>query len=129
MRDIELDLTGHRHDLINRVAELSREKFTRRAAYYDQRTTFPAEDFDDLFRAGLHAPAVPKEYGGLGLGPYRGDVLTLWLMTKELAKADLSLARCWEGHVNSLVLLDGMASNAQKARWFEGVVQCGQKWV
>jgi alkylation response protein AidB-like acyl-CoA dehydrogenase len=129
MRDIELDLTAHRHDLIDRVAELSREKFARRAAHYDQRATFPTEDFDDLFRAGLHAPAVPKEYGGLGLGPYRGDVFTLWLMTKELAKADLSLARCWEGHVNSLVLLDGMASNAQKARWFEGVVQRGEKWV
>ena len=45
---------------------------------------------------------MPREYGGLGLGPYRGDVFTLWMMTKEVAKADLSLARCWEGHANSL---------------------------
>jgi len=82
-----------------------------------------------LFDAGLNAPAIPKEYGGLGLGPYRGNVFTLWMMTRELAKADLSLARCWEGHVNSLVLLDGMANEAQKALWFEGVVQRGEKWV
>jgi alkylation response protein AidB-like acyl-CoA dehydrogenase len=51
------------------------------------------------------------------------------MMTKELAKADLSLARCWEGHVNSLVLLDGMATPEQKAAWFGGVVERGEKWV
>jgi alkylation response protein AidB-like acyl-CoA dehydrogenase len=51
------------------------------------------------------------------------------MMTKELAKADLSLARCWEGHVNSLVLLDGIANEEQKRRWFAGVVECGETWV
>lgn len=126
---MEFDLTPDRQNLINRTAELAREKFSSRAAHYDQTATFPAEDFDDLFRAGLHAPAIPTEYGGLGLGPYRGDVFTLWMMTKELAKADMSLARCWEGHVNSLVLLDGIADHKQKARWFEGVVERGEKWV
>lgn len=50
-------------------------------------------------------------------------------MTKEMAKADLSLARCWEGHVNSLVLLDGIASAEQKARWFKTVVERGDLWV
>ena len=65
----------------------------------------------------------------MGLGPYRGNVLTLWLMTKEIAKANLSLARCWEGHINSLVLLDGMANEEQKKRWFSGVIEDGQVWV
>ncbi len=50
-------------------------------------------------------------------------------MTKEIAKADLSLARCWEGHANSLLLLDAMASEEQKGRWFSGVVERGEKWV
>jgi alkylation response protein AidB-like acyl-CoA dehydrogenase len=108
---------------------LAREKFAPRAADYDQTATFPAEDFKDLFRAGLIAPVVSQEYSGLGLGPYRGDVFTLWMMTKEIAKVDLSLARCWEGHVNSLVLLDGMAAEEQKARWFKGVVERGDIWV
>ena len=125
----ELELESDRQHLIHRMRTLAREKFAPRAAQYDLTATFPAEDFDDLFRAGLHAPVVPREYGGLGLGPYRGDVLTLWMMTKEIAKADMSLARCWEGHVNSLVLLDGMASAEQKSRWFEGVVEKGHKWV
>lgn len=108
---------------------MAREKFAPRAADYDQTATFPAEDFKDLFRAGLIAPVVSQQYSGLGLGPYRGDVFTLWMMTKEIAKVDLSLARCWEGHVNSLVLLDGMAAEEQKARWFKGVVERGDIWV
>ena len=121
--------TDTQQDLINRVGVLAREKFAPRAAEYDRTATFPAEDFDDLFHAGLLAPVVPKEYGGYGLGPYTGDVFTLWMMTKEIARADMSLARCWEGHVNSLVLLDGMSTEEQKARWFKGVVERGEKWV
>ncbi|MBV9496292.1 MAG: acyl-CoA/acyl-ACP dehydrogenase [Acidobacteria bacterium] len=115
--------------LVDRVAALARDNFARRAPHYDATATFPFEDFDDLFAAGLHAPTLPREHGGLGLGPYRGDVFTLWMMTKEIAKADLSLARCWEGHANSLVLLDGLANDEQKARWFPGVVERGEKWV
>src|SRR5215218_2793795 len=118
----QLELTAEQQEPINRVAMLARENFAPRAAEYDRTATFPFEDFDDLFRAGLHAPVVPKEYGGLGLGPYVGDVFTLWMMTKEIARVDLSLARCWEGHCNSLVLLDGMCNEKQKARWFKGVV-------
>jgi alkylation response protein AidB-like acyl-CoA dehydrogenase len=116
-------------ELIERMSMLAQENFARRAPEYDQLAVFPAEDFEDIFRAGLLAPVVPREYGGLGLGPYRGDIFTLWMMTKEIAKHDMSLARCWEGHVNSLVLLDGMANEEQKARWFEGVVNDGEKWV
>lgn len=125
----QLDLKGEQQELVQRVRALAQEKFAPRAAEYDRTATFPAEDFEDLFRAGLLAPSIPKEHGGLGLGPYTGDVFTLWMMTKEIAKADLSLARCWEGHVNSLVLLDGMADDEQRARWFKGVVERGDKWV
>ncbi|HUP60949.1 MAG TPA: acyl-CoA dehydrogenase family protein [Thermoanaerobaculia bacterium] len=115
--------------LVHRMARVARERLAPRAAHYDRTATFPLEDFEDLFREGLHAPTLPRESGGLGLGPYRGDVFTLWMMTKEVARADLSLARCWEGHANSLVLLDGMAGDAQKERWFEGIVARGEKWV
>ena len=125
----QLELSDGQRELIGRVRWLARERFAPRAPEYDRTATFPAEDFADLFREGLHAPTLPKEHGGLGLGPYSGDVFTLWMMTKEIAKADLSLARCWEGHVNSLVLLDGMATPAQRARWFDGIVARGDKWV
>lgn len=122
-------LRAEPQSLIETVAALARERFAARAPHYDETASFPTENFDDLQRAGLHAPSVPTEYGGLGLGPYRGDVMTLWRMTSEIAKADLSMARCWEGHVNSQVLLDGMGTEEQKSRWFPGIVERGEKWV
>ncbi|MQA95202.1 MAG: acyl-CoA dehydrogenase [Streptosporangiales bacterium] len=122
------DLSAERKELLGRVAEVAKE-CAGRADTYDRTARFPAEDFDALFAAGLHAPAVPRDHGGLGIGPHGGDALTLWLMTRELAKADLSLGRCWEGHANSLGLLDAFASAEQKERWFAGVVRRGEKWV
>jgi alkylation response protein AidB-like acyl-CoA dehydrogenase len=103
--------------------------FAERAAGYDQTAEFPAADFADLFAAGLNAPTVPVGHGGLGLGPLHGDTLGLWRMTTDLARADLSLARCWEGHANSLVLIDALGTGEQRDRWFEGVVRRGEKWV
>jgi len=126
---MHIELDPPQIELITRARDLARKSFAPRAPEYDRTAAFPAEDFKDLFSSGLLAAVVPREHGGLGLGPYRGDVLTLWLITKEIAKADLSLARCWEGHCNSLVLLDGMGTPEQKGRWFNGVVNKGETWV
>jgi len=120
-------LTAERVHL-DRLSELVPE-FAQRADEYDRTATFPTRDFDDLYGAGLHAPTVPVSHGGLGLGPLQGDTLGLWQMTQQLAGADLSLARCWEGHANSLVLIDALGTEAQKSKWFDGVVQGGEKWV
>jgi alkylation response protein AidB-like acyl-CoA dehydrogenase len=123
---LELSLSG---DPIDRAEGLARQVFAQRAADYDRTGAFPTADFDDLFAAGLNAATVPVECGGLGLGPQRGQTYPLWMMTKELAKADLSLARCWEGHTNSLVLIDALGTGAQRDLWFDGVVRRGEKWV
>ncbi len=124
-----VELNSRQQELVGSMRELARSKFAARADAYDRQAAFPAEDFDDLFHAGLLASVVPTEHRGLGLGPYQKDVFTLWFMTKEIAKADLSLARCWEGHSNSLVLIDGMGTEEQKQRWFQGVVERGEIWV
>jgi alkylation response protein AidB-like acyl-CoA dehydrogenase len=123
------DRETQRRLLVSRARELAAEKFAPRAAHYDRTMTFPREDFEDLFRAGLLGAAVPQEHGGLGLGPHRREALTLWTITKELARVDLSLTRCWESHVNALVMLDGIADPRQKACWFEGVVRRGELWA
>jgi alkylation response protein AidB-like acyl-CoA dehydrogenase len=114
---------------VARAAELAGQVFAGRADAYDRTGDFPAADFTDLHAAGLGAATVPTEHGGLGLGPLRRETYPLWMMTKELAKADLSLARCWEGHTNSLVLVDALATGPQRDRWFDGVVRDGEKWV
>lgn len=127
--DLYAGLDDEARDAIERVATLARERFAERADEYDREASFPRADFEDLFEAGLLAPTVPRESGGLGLGPLRGDAFALWMMTKEIAKADLSVARCWEGHANSLVLVDALANDEQRERWFAGAVEAGEKWV
>ena len=109
-----IELNPEKQELLERTRVLARERLAPRAAAFDRGTDYPVEDFNDLFHAGLLNAVIPFEYGGCGLGPYRGNVLTLWLMTKEIAKADLALARCWEGHVNSLVLIDGLGTDSTK---------------
>ncbi|HKT04847.1 MAG TPA: acyl-CoA dehydrogenase family protein [Rugosimonospora sp.] len=116
-------------DPVRAVTELAGTVFAGRAAEYDATGQFPAADFQDLCTAGLNAPTVPTEYGGLGLGPYRRRTYPLWMMTAALAEADLSLARCWEGHANSLMLIDALGTEAQRQLWFDGVVRGGEIWV
>jgi alkylation response protein AidB-like acyl-CoA dehydrogenase len=122
------DLCDEQRALVGRVSELARGRFAARADGYDRAAAYPAEDFADLFGAGLHAPAVPKAHGGSGLGPDDG-LLALWSMTRALASADMALARCWEGHVNAQVLLAALADGHQQARWFEGIVARGETWA
>ena len=115
-------------ELVGRAAELARERFAARADRYDREASFPAEDFADLFRAGLLGAGVPRTHGGHGLGPDTG-LFTLWMITKELAKADMALARCWEGHVNSQMLLTALGDARQQDRWFRGIVEHGEIWA
>ncbi|MFF4948152.1 acyl-CoA dehydrogenase family protein [Streptomyces chattanoogensis] len=123
------ELTSCPQTAVDRLAALARDRFTERADGYDRSAAFPAEDFADLSAAGLLAAAAPRAYGGLGLGPQQRVTLPLWEMTTHLAAADLSLARCWEGHTNSLVLIDALGTAEQKRRWFAGVVERGEIWV
>ncbi len=123
-----LDLAPDKQVYVERIRELAGQDFASRAAECDATASFPKEDFEALLQAGLIAPVVPTEYGGLGLR-HGDDIFTLWLMTKELAKVNLSLARCWEGHTNCQALIAGMANEDQKKRWFEGIVKRGDKWA
>jgi alkylation response protein AidB-like acyl-CoA dehydrogenase len=114
-------------DPIARAAQL-RERFAARADALDRASAFPEQNFAELHAAGLLGAAIPVEHGGLGLGPMGHDLLTLWRITSELAQADLSLGRCWEGHCNALVLIRGMGTPEQQARWFGEVLERGDRW-
>jgi alkylation response protein AidB-like acyl-CoA dehydrogenase len=116
-------------DPVESLKQLAQDEFASRAAHSDETYSFPKENFQALLRAGLNAPTISKEFGGMGLGNNKGNVRTLWSMTTEIAKADMSTARCWEGHNNALMLLDNLASHAQKERWFSGVVNKGEIWT
>ena len=116
-------------DTLGKVAQVADETLRTLADEYDRSGAFPKASFDALFGAGVLGATVPVEAGGLGFGHHRGNTLPLWMMTKLIAKADLSLARCWEGHTNSLVLIDALGTPQQKQRWFSGVIERGEIWV
>ena len=97
-------------DALGKLARLADEALRARADEYDRTATFPKASFDALFGAGLLGATIPIEAGGLGFGHHRRNTFPLWMMTKLVAKADLSLARCWEGHTNSLVLIDALGT-------------------
>jgi alkylation response protein AidB-like acyl-CoA dehydrogenase len=118
--------------LAARVATLKKlvqEQFAQRAPAYDKTYSFPLENFTDLHREGLLAPTISEQFGGLGLGNNKGNVRVLWNMTTEIARADMSTARCWEGHNNALMLLDNLGTYSQKEKWFSGVVDRGEIWT
>ena len=123
------ELSPAARDALDRARNLAEESFRPRADEYDRTAEFPRASFEALFRAGLLGATIPGDAGGLGLGTHRHQTFALWMMTKALAKADLSLARCWEGHTNSLVLIDALGTPEQKQRWFSGVVERGEIWV
>lgn len=122
------DLDPTHRAIIARATELAADRFAPRAAEYDRESRFPAEDFVDLHRAGLLGAAIPLAWGGLGLEPHGSNPFALWMITKGLAKADLSLARCWEGHANAMTLIDGAGNDTQKRRWFAEVLERGEIW-
>ena len=117
------------HEYVARAKELATESLAARADMHDREKAFPKESLYDLFKAGLTGSLIDQTYGGLGLGHHRGDILTHWNIVKEIAKADMALARCFEGHANAMLLIDCVADEVQKARWFEGVVKKGHNWA
>lgn len=119
---------GHK-TWLDQLTRLAREKIAPRAIQYDAHPGFQADNFRDLHAHGLLAPTLSETYGGLGLSHERGNILTLWQMTQEIARADMSLARCWEGHANSLLLLDQLGTPEQLQRWAPGIVENGELWA
>ncbi len=115
-------------DALRKLQILAKESFAPRAARYDETAAFPKQDIEELFAAGLLGPLIPADYGGLGLGHHSGDVHSFWMMTKAIAKANMGLARCWEGHGNALLLIKHLANEKQKKKWFKGVVKNGELW-
>src|SRR6185437_6548549 len=91
-----IELDPEKQKLLEKTRVLAHERLAPRAATYDRGTDYPAEDFKDLFQAGLLNAVIPFEYGGLGLGPYRGNNQTLRVKTKQIATADHALDPCYE---------------------------------
>jgi alkylation response protein AidB-like acyl-CoA dehydrogenase len=75
----------------------------------------PTEILADLTALGILTAALPKRYGGLGLGTEPAGAPGLFHMLRLIGSGNLSVARLVEGHVNALHLVHRYGTDSQKA--------------
>ncbi|MCQ8278281.1 acyl-CoA/acyl-ACP dehydrogenase [Acetobacteraceae bacterium KSS8] len=85
--------------------------FAAQAAKIDQEGGLPVAAVERLREAGLFRAPLPVGLGGSGLGTEPAGALAALSVLRALGRADLSLGRLFEGHLNviRLVVLHGDA--------------------
>ena len=114
-------LTDEQSRVIDQMASLSRERFSKRAAKYDAESSFPYENYADLRREGLLPLTVPRAYGGLGADP-----VTYAHALRELARGCSSTALTFNMHSTVTTFIDALGTEAQKRRYFRDIVEHGK---
>jgi alkylation response protein AidB-like acyl-CoA dehydrogenase len=84
-------------------------------ARYDAAPVFPVESMRCLVAAGLHRSFAPAESGGDFWGDLTAQHRSMMTVLRIIGRADLSVGRLYEGHVNALALFDWFGSADQKA--------------
>jgi alkylation response protein AidB-like acyl-CoA dehydrogenase len=81
---------------------------------YDAAPVFPVESVKLLRAAGLLRPFAPISAGGDIFPDRQSQYMSMMSVLRIVGRADLSVGRLYEGHVNALLLFD----------WFGTTVQC-----
>jgi alkylation response protein AidB-like acyl-CoA dehydrogenase len=114
-------LTPAQRAVVERVAELAREKIAPRAAHYDAIAANPVESWRELWPEGLLAMAIPQDYGGLGL-----DMPTYIGAIEALAQACANTAMTVHMHSTVHRFIAALGTPAQRARYFAETVERGK---
>lgn len=93
-------------------ARLLAADFARRAAAHDRDASFPFENFQELFDAGLLSLTVPREHGGIGAGMLE-SVRVLNQVARGCSSTALVLAMHYIQHI----------SMARNPRWPRHLVE------
>lgn len=83
--------------------------------------TGPQRALDRLREAGLLTAVLPRAEGGEGLGTDAGTALATATLLRRLGRADLSLGRLFEGHMNAVKLVALHGTDTQRGRVFAAV--------
>lgn len=81
------------------------EAIEARAAALDESAGFPAEDMALLQDLGLPLAALPRAWGGEGLGTEPAAAMEVLGVLRLLGRANLSVGRLFEAHVNAVRLI------------------------
>jgi alkylation response protein AidB-like acyl-CoA dehydrogenase len=107
-------------DLLQQTVEIA-SFCTQNAAAIDRHGVYPARELESIASAGLlRAPLAPK-LGGLGLGFETSSIAALLEILKQIGRANLSVGRIYEGHVNGLQLLQTFGTPDQIAKYARDV--------
>jgi alkylation response protein AidB-like acyl-CoA dehydrogenase len=106
--------------IVERAAQLTRERIAPRAAEIDRDAKNPVESWRDLWKAGLLAGAVPTAHGGLGL-----DMPTYVAVIRTIAQGCASTAMTLHMHSTVMRFIEALGTEAQQRRWFADVVERG----
>jgi len=101
------DPVGLARSIAERLADLG--------ARYDAAPVFPVESMRCLSAVGLHRHFAPVASGGIAFTDADTRYRTLMDVLRIIGRADLSIGRLYEGHVNALVLFDWYGSPGQAA--------------
>jgi alkylation response protein AidB-like acyl-CoA dehydrogenase len=105
-----MEFTEEQDELRRFVQEVARERIDRVALRdADERKVFPQQYWDALTESGLHALAVPKEYGGEGAG-----FLDQVIVEEELARVVGGLATVWSINTHTALVIARHGSQRQR---------------
>lgn len=76
-----------------------------------------------LAEAGLLAACLPVDRGGTGLGIDSRTAARVFTLLRELGRANLSVGRLFEGHINAIKLIELYAAPAWKECAFDAVAE------
>ena len=114
-------LAAAQQAVVDRVAQITREKIAPRAAEYDAAGANPVESWRELAREGFLAAAIPRAYGGLGL-----DLPTYIAVIRAIAAGCASTAMTVHMHSTVMRFINALATPAQKRRYYAEVVEHGR---
>lgn len=92
------------------------QRLVESGARYDAAPLYPQESVEILRHIDLHRLFAPPESGGESFADERATNTALLGVLRIIGRADLSLGRIFEGHVNALKLFAWFGSTDQKAQ-------------
>ena len=88
----------------------------------DNDREFPKAAFCLLNRLDLLKVTLPEKYNGKNLCKSIGNEQLLEIL-KCIGRADLSVGRIYEGHINALLLIERYASSSQKKKYYQDAAE------
>ncbi len=113
LRDASSHVTAQHDALMSRLAE--------RADLAEIDPAGLAPEIDMLRHAGLLAACLPGDDGGAGLGLHARSAVSAFELLRRMGRANLSVARLFEGHINAVKLLCLYGESRLRARIFPAV--------